>query len=178
MIKLHLGCGRRNFGNDWVHIDGGNYDHLDFHDVTKLPYENNIIDLIYSSHMLEYLDREEVVIILKEWQRVLKKTGTLRIAVPDFEPVTKLYLKGYKLEKFLGPLFGKMRMGDKTIYHKTVYDFESIKSLLENCGFQNVKKYDWRKTDHAAFDDHSQAYIPHMDKEDGTLISLNIECTK
>ena len=93
MIKLHLGCGRRNFGNDWVHIDGGNYDHLDFHDVTKLPYENNIIDLIYSSHMLEYLDREEVVIILKEWQRVLKKTGTLRIAVPDFEPVTKLYLK-------------------------------------------------------------------------------------
>jgi hypothetical protein len=28
------------------------------------------------------------------------------------------------------------------------------------------------------FDDHSQAYIPHMDKENGTLISLNIETIK
>jgi hypothetical protein len=28
------------------------------------------------------------------------------------------------------------------------------------------------------FDDHSQAYLPHMDKENGTLISLNIEAVK
>jgi len=27
-------------------------------------------------------------------------------------------------------------------------------------------------------DDHSQAYLPHMDKENGILISLNIEATK
>ncbi|HAI38830.1 MAG TPA: methyltransferase, partial [Maribacter sp.] len=39
-------------------------------------------------------------------------------------------------------------------------------------------KYDWRQTEHAKFDDHSQAYIPHMDKENGTLISLNIEAVK
>jgi len=29
MIKLHLGCGWRDFGSDWIHIDGGDYPHLD-----------------------------------------------------------------------------------------------------------------------------------------------------
>ena len=38
--------------------------------------------------------------------------------------------------------------------------------------------WDWRKVDHGKFDDHSQAYIPHMQKETGTLISLNIEAVK
>ena len=28
------------------------------------------------------------------------------------------------------------------------------------------------------FDDHSQAYLPHMDKENGTSMSLNVECIK
>ena len=43
---------------------------------------------------------------------------------------------------------------------------------------KDVKRYDWRDTEHAEFDDHSQAYLPHMDKENGTLISLNIEAVK
>ena len=30
IIKLHLGCGWRSFGNDWIHIDDGDYDHLDY----------------------------------------------------------------------------------------------------------------------------------------------------
>jgi hypothetical protein len=30
----------------------------------------------------------------------------------------------------------------------------------------------------AGFDDYSQAYIPHMDKEGGRLISLNLEAEK
>ena len=72
MTKLHLGCGWRNFGDEWVHIDGGDYDHLDHHDITKLPYEDESVDLIYASHVLEYFDREEVVSILQEWTRVLK----------------------------------------------------------------------------------------------------------
>ena len=33
MIKINLGCGWRNFGKDWHHIDGGSYDHLDSNDM-------------------------------------------------------------------------------------------------------------------------------------------------
>jgi len=179
MVKLNLGCGKRDFGSDWIHIDGAEYPHLDSQNIESLDYRNKSVDLIYASHVIEYFDRREVLSVLKEWKRVLRIDGVLRIAVPDFYQMAKLYLvDSYDLEKFLGPLYGKMVMLKKTIYHKTVYDFNDLKELLEEVGFRNIKKYDWRETDHSEFDDHSQAYIPHMDKENGTLISLNVECLK
>ena len=179
MIKLHLGCGWRDFGDDWVHVDGGDYDHLDHDDITKLPYEDESVDLIYASHVLEYFDREEVLPVLQEWKRVLKSGGVLRIAVPNFEAMAIMYVESrYSLAKFLGPLYGKMNMGDKAIYHKTTYDFDDLSEMLKSVGVNSVKRYDWRKTEHSDLDDHSQAYIPHMDKETGVLISLNIEGVK
>ena len=184
MTKLHLGCGWRDFGDDWVHIDGGDYDHLNYHDITKLPFKDESADLIYASHVLEYFDREEAVPILREWVRVLKKGGILRIAVPDFEAMAIMYvmtrntIEQHRLANFIGPLYGKMQMGNQTIYHKTAYDFSDLSLMLKCLGIQSVKRYDWRETEHAEFDDHSQAYIPHMDKENGTLISLNIEGVK
>ena len=78
----------------------------------------------------------------------------------------------------LGPLYGKMEMDGSFIYHKTTYDFYSLSVLLNSLGFEDIRLYDWRKTEHCQFDDHSQAYFPHMDKENGTLISLNVECNK
>ena len=179
MVKLNLGCGKRDFGSDWIHIDGADYPHIDSQNIESLDYRDKSVDLIYASHVIEYFDRKEVLSVLKEWKRVLRIDGVLRIAVPDFYQMAKLYLvDSYDLEKFLGPLYGKMVMLKKTIYHKTVYDFNDLKELLEEVGFRNVKKYDWRETEHSEFDDHSQAYIPHMDKENGTLISLNVECLK
>jgi predicted SAM-dependent methyltransferase len=179
MTKLHLGCGWRDFGPDWVHIDGGDYPHLKYKDITLLPFEDNTVDLIYASHVVEYFDREEVLSILKEWNRVLKHGAVLRIAVPNFRVISELYLnENMPIEKFLGPMYGKMKMDNQTIYHRTIYDFNSLKNTLESCGFTNTSEYDWRKTEHSMFDDHSQAYIPHMDKENGTLISLNIETIK
>ena len=179
MTKLNLGCGWRNFGEDWVHIDGGDYAHLDSHDITRLPYEDKSVDLIYASCVIEYFDREEVVDVLTEWLRVLRFGGKLRLSVPDFEVISDLYTrKDYSLDLFLGPLYGKMSMGQNTIYHKTVYDYKSIETLLVDSGFNNIHRYNWRDTEHAQFDDHSQAYLPHMDKENGTLIQLNVEAEK
>ena len=178
-MKFNIGCGWRNFGDDWIHIDGGDYDHLDSNDIFITEYESNTADLIYASHYIEYLDREEVIPLLERWKEVLKPNGVMRLAVPDFEVYANLYSSGeYPLDNFLGVLNRKMPMSDKTIYHKTVYDFDSIKKLLEGVGMKEVKKYDWEKTEHSEFDDHSQAYLPHMDKENGTLMSLNVECLK
>jgi predicted SAM-dependent methyltransferase len=180
MIKLHLGCGPRNFGDDWVHIDGGDYDHLDSYDIINLPVDDNSVDLIYASHVLEYFDREEAGDILGKWFKALKAGGVLRLAVPDFHAMVRLYFEqNLPLETFLGPLYGKMKMGGETIYHKTTYDQESLVKLLEEkVGFSETSLYNWDKTCHGDKDDHSQAYIPHMDKENGALISLNVECKK
>jgi len=180
MIKINMGCGWRDFGDSWIHIDSGDYDHLDYKSITDLnQFADNSIDLIYASHVVEYFDREEVVPLLDEWKRVLKPSGILRIAVPNFKEMSDLYSSGkYTLDSFVGLLYGKMPMGKQTIYHKTTYDFLSLKKVLESSGYKKVKLYDWRETDHSEFDDHSQAYLPHMDKENGVLMSLNVECVK
>jgi len=178
-VKLHLGCGKRDFGPEWIHIDGGDFPHLYSHDVSKLPFGDNSVDIIYASHVLEYFDRDEVIEILKEWRRTLKINGTLRLAVPDFRKMMFLYLrKDYPIENFLGPIYGKMKMIRNTIYHKTAYDYESLFFLLKNNGFKDMRFWNWEKVEHGKFDDFSQSYLPHMDKENGTLISLNIECNK
>ena len=179
MIKINMGCVWRNFGKDWDHIDGGDYSHLDSKDIFNLPYEDGSVDLIYASHVIEYFDRDEVKDVLNEWIRVLKPGGKLRLAVPNFSEMAILYSKDIiKLNDILGPLYGKMPMGKETIYHKTTYDFNSLENLLIDLGLKEIKKYDWKDTEHSKFDDHSQAYIPHMDKDNGTLISLNVECKK
>jgi predicted SAM-dependent methyltransferase len=178
-MKLNLGCGWRDFGPDWIHIDGGEYPHLHSKDIVSLPFKDNSADVIYSSHVIEYFNRTEILDVLKEWYRVLKPNGVLRLAVPDFQVMAQLYVKGeYQLDRFLGPIYGRMSMSGKTIYHRTTYDYESLKNILEFCGFEDVLRYDWKKTDHSGHDDHSQAYLPHLDKENGTLISLNVEAIK
>ena len=178
-MKFNIGCGWRNFGKDWIHIDGGDYDHINSDDIFIRDYENNSANLIYASHFIEYFDRQEVAKLLQRWKEVLKPNGILRLAVPNFEVYAKLYInKKISLDNSLGPLYGKMKMGNETIYHKTAYDFFSLKKLLKEIGMRNIKKYNWRETDHSKFDDHSQAYFPHLEKESGTLMSLNMECIK
>ena len=178
-MKINIGCGQRNFGKEWIHIDGADYDHIDSKDLLMKEYENKSVELIYASHLIEYFDRKEIIPILKRWREVLKPNGILRLAVPNFEVYAKLYSeKKISLDDSLGPLFGKMEMGNKTIYHKTTYDYSSLKKILQEVGMRNISKYNWRQTSHSMFDDHSQAYFPHMDKDNGTLMSLNMECIK
>ena len=179
MKKINLGCGWRNFGSDWIHIDGGDYSHLDSKDIFNLPYEDNSIDLIYASHVIEYFNRKEIIPIINKWFTKLKPGGIFRVAVPNFAEIARMYaVEGYDLQKFVGLLYGKMPMGDQTIYHKTTYDFPHLSSLLKESGFSTVNYYNWKDTNHSQFDDHSQAYIPHMDKENGVLMSLNVEAIK
>lgn len=179
MIKLHLGCGKRNFGHGWYHVDAHPYPHVDSSDIRLCSFSKNEIDIIYASHFLEYLTPGEAKCLLNMWLYVLKPGGLIRLAVPDFEAMMKLYVFGrYDLQSFLGPIYGEMESAGKTIFHKTGYDFRILKQLLEDVGFVNVERYCWRDTEHSHIDDHSQAYLPHMDRKEGTLISLNVEATK
>ena len=120
--------------------------------------------------------------MLDEWYRVLKKGGLLRVAVPDFESIIKVYSKYRDLDHrgILGPLYGKWPRKNRHdfIYHRIVYDFNSLYRILEKANFKNISRYDWQNTEHANIDDYSQSYIPHMDKENGILISLNVEAYK
>ena len=71
-----------------------------------------------------------------------------------------------------------MNCNDNIIFHKICFDKKSLTTVLLKNGFKNVRPWDHKLVDHGDFDDHSQAYLPHMDKENGILISLNLECEK
>jgi len=181
MVQLHLGCGKRYIPG-FIHIDLADFPHIDYKtDVSRLSMvEDNSGDLIYACHILEYFDRIQIKDVLWEWHRILKPKGILRIAVPDFEALVKAYQQYSNISLIIGPLYGRWEIGEsqKVFYHRTVYDFESLKNVLEVAGFINIHRYDWRNTIHKDYDDYSQAYIPHMDKENGLLISLNVEGEK
>jgi predicted SAM-dependent methyltransferase len=176
-LKLHLGCGKRYLPG-FVHIDAVPYDHVDYvHVVEQLPmFGDNSVDLIYSCHVLEHFRRAEVAGVLAEWFRVLRPGGVLRTAVPDFEKLVEVYRATGDLSLVIGPLVG--RQDYLYNFHYSVFDFAALKRALEAAGFVEVHHYDWRDTEHADVDDYSQAYLPHMDKEHGVLISLNVACRK
>jgi len=176
-MKLHLGCGKRHIPG-FVHIDAVDYPHVDHvATIDNLSFiQDASVDLIYNCHVLEHFKRRDVRRVLQEWHRVLKPGGILRISVPDFAKLCEVYQKFGQLDHVIGALFGRQDY----LYniHYNVFDFPTLKRELESAGFIDVRRYDWRETEHAHIDDYSQAYIPHMDKENGILISLNVECAK
>lgn len=176
-MKLHLGCGKR-FLEGFYHIDALAYPHVDHQgSVTNLSmFSDETIDLIYASHLLEHFGRDEYKSVLAEWFRVLKPGAVLRLAVPDFEKVVLLYSKQKTMDGLLGFLVGGQR--DEYDFHKNVFDFKSLSDSLLATGFKETRRWDYRKTEHNEVDDYSQAYLPHMDKENGVLMSLNIEAVK
>lgn len=176
-MKLHLGCGPR-YIEGYVHIDAVPHDHIDVvSTIDKLPFiEDETVDLIYNCHVLEHFQRNVAVDVLSEWARVLKPGGLIRTSVPDFAALCDVYRDTQDLGLVIGPLFG--RQNYLYNFHYNVYDMTSIAADLEAAGFENVRRYEWRTTEHAEVDDYSQAYVPHMDKENGVLISLNVEASK
>lgn len=176
-MKLHLGCGSK-YINNFINIDILDSSKADIIcDVVSLEvFQEKTIDLIYACHVLEHFGRNKYKDALKRWFDLLKPNGILRLSVPDIEACFNFYSKTKELDKIIGLLYGKQ--DNPYNIHYIGFDFNSIKTSLIDIGFKEIKRYDWKNTEHFHIDDFSQAYLPHMDKENGMLMSLNIEAVK
>ena len=179
-MKLHIGCGKK-FIPGFVHVDALPYDHVDHvcaaDDLSFL--EDGSVSLIYACHILEHFGREAFKEPLREWFRVLEPGGVLRLAVPDFAACARLYVEG-QLDNGILDIMGLVVGGqrDQYDYHYVIFDETMLSAALRDIGFDAVRRWDWRRTEHSDLDDYSQAYLPHMDKDNGTLVSLNLEAEK
>ena len=180
-MKLSLGAGKKVLnGYHSVDLVSGADFERPIDDLSC--FEDNIIDEIYSSHSLEYFDFIQVSSVLTEWNRVLAPNGVLRLSVPDFDQLLKVYTQSsFNIDKIVGPLFGRWDLNGKYIYHKCVYNRSKLTSLLTQAGFSSIR--DWNSLEffesfHPDYDDYSRAFFPHMDFNNGFQISLNIVCNK
>lgn len=176
-MKLHVGCGSVILPG-WTNLDIEKLPGVDIIDdittLTKIP--DNSCDIIYASHVLEHVGRTEFEDVIRIWNKKLKKNGTLRIAVPDFEKIITWYQKTKQIIDIVGLVSGGQKT--KYDYHKMIYDKKSLTEILLKMGFHDIQEWDWRQTDHGKFDDYSQSYLPHMEKDNGLLMSLNLEAIK
>jgi len=176
-MKLHIGCGNRYIPG-WVNLDINRDLKVDIVDDAGAlgKIANLSCDIIYVSHVLEHFGRHEFLEILKVWHSKLKVGGILRLSVPDFDGIVSVYNKTGDLPQLLGLLCGGQR--NCYDYHKIVFNKELLTSSLLSVGFANICEWDWKETCHSEIDDYSQAYLPHLDKEAGTLVSLNLEAIR
>ncbi len=180
VIKLHLGCGHRYIPG-FVHVDLNPAPHVDHvADVSDLCFiQSNSSSLVYACHVLEHFGRHEYMRVLKEWHRILMPGGVLRLSVPDFAACAALYYEeglSDGLTGLIGLISGGQR--DDKDFHRMIFDETFLTAGLHRAGFFDVKRWDWRTTEHCDIDDFSQAYLPHLDKTNGRLMSLNIEAQK
>jgi predicted SAM-dependent methyltransferase len=176
-LKFNFGCGNKPI-QGFINVDiqpGPGVDLV--WDVTQLvgKIQPSCADTIYCCHTLEHIDKKIIVDLLKEWRSFLKPGGIIRIAVPDFEAIVEWYINGGSIDNLVGLTVG----GNKNAFdnHKNLFDFHRLGAYLLEAGFRNIRSWDWKETEHKDHDDFSQAYLPHMQKETGMLMSLNLEAT-
>lgn len=176
-LKLHLGCGDVSL-DGYINIDARYLPNVDKVENAQFlrSYSEGSVDVIYACAILEHFTRWEYVGVLQRWNDLLRPGGILRISVPDFEALTNYYKKCGDIRKLIGMFYGGQDY--KENFHHMCWDFNMLKEDLENVGFKDIHKYDWRNTEHSNVDDFSQSYLPHMDKENGQLMHLNVEATK
>lgn len=93
MNYLNLGCGNR-FHPTWTNVNFTTTGPgVIAHNLMEgIPFPDNSFDVVYHSHILEHFSKSQAPLFLKECYRVLRPQGTIRIAVPDLEQITRSYI--------------------------------------------------------------------------------------
>ncbi len=185
-MKLHLGCGHKKLPG-FVNIDIDPSVKPDLIDdiFTLADMKEESADLIYACHVLEHIKFWDVRQVLMRWNDILKPGGILRLSVPDMDAVFAHYFYWKDLKGLHSLLWGAQ--SNEYHFHKSGWDYETLKEELEDVFFDDVRLWYWEDTEpHNYIDDYSQAYWPkkicqyknkHITTE-GKLMSLNVEGTK
>jgi hypothetical protein len=137
-LRLNVGCGHIPMP-DYVNVDRRELPGVDvIADVTDLPFEDDAVAEIYSSHLLEHFP-EEILrrVLLLHWRKKLRPGGVLRVIVPDAEAMINDFVAG---EMSFGDLrdvtFGGQDYGGD--FHFTMFSRDHIKGLLTELGFGDL----------------------------------------
>jgi predicted SAM-dependent methyltransferase len=168
-IKLELGSGKKRGANGWTTLDRTPGCDL-YCDLAKgIPFPDQSVTAIYSSHVFEHLTYKEAQILLDECLRVLIPGGKFSICVPN----ARLYLSAYVNnrditdERFFEyrPAYNRTTRMDYVNYvaymdgeHKYMFDEENLVYILRQKGFKNARLRSFDKSLDREARDHESIY--------------------
>jgi len=83
-VRLDIGCGKTT-PEGWLGLDQIDFGQKYVHDIRKgIPFPDDSVDEVRSSHFVEHLTGEERIIFFNELWRVLKKGATAQIVTPNW----------------------------------------------------------------------------------------------
>lgn len=141
LIRLNLGSGD-------VPLDGYvNIDRKNGQEAYPLACEDDSVDEIRASHLLEHFPKHQTEEVMAHWVKKLKPGGVLKIAVPDLAALVALYQssltdsersaekKGWVAAALLGG------QTDENDYHKMVFDAQTLEYLLRVSGLIRIEPW-------------------------------------
>jgi predicted SAM-dependent methyltransferase len=164
--KLQIGCGG-NILKGWLNSDYQPKSDKILHlDVTKsFPFKENLLDYVFSEHMVSQFTYLQGSKMFAECYRILKPGGKLRLSTPDLSFLIDLY-KSEKSElqkaylKWATESFIKTAPYCEDTFvinnfvrdwdHKFIYDEKVLRYSLEKVGFAEIKKCDLRDSEDEA----------------------------
>ena len=161
-IRLNIGCGT-DYKEGWINIDN-NSDHnitrLDLNwDLRHyLPFPNDSVDFIFNEHFLEHLTVEQGKNAIREFLRVLKPGGVLRIAMPDLDKTVAEYynedwkntpvIKNFGLD-FIQTRAERINISFRWWGHQWLYNYEELeRRIREAVPGVTVIQCELRKSEH------------------------------
>jgi predicted SAM-dependent methyltransferase len=121
------------------------------HDLNRaLPFADASVDVVYSSHALEHLSREQGKQLLYEVHRVLRSDGLLRLIVPDLEFGVRRYLQtlnGEEGTQASAHLLNWLGLCNREARapHLWMYDEPALRQLLTDAGFVRIRRCTYRQ---------------------------------
>ncbi len=117
--------------------------------VNGLPFDDVSCCVVRCSHMSEHLKYDDILKVLKEFNRVLGQGGMLRVYVPDARKITEDWLRGDITAKRCNYyLLGKQE--NEFGLHRYLFNLDELNRLVVLSGFMilgnqprhNAYKYD------------------------------------
>jgi predicted SAM-dependent methyltransferase len=150
-IQLELGAAPRPEIKGWTSVDLNPAADI-HHDLREpLPFPDNSVDEIYSSHMLEhFVYPEPMLSLLRDCNRMLKPGGRIRIAVPNARLFLNAYFnpEDFDRERFCGWEVGlhytsRIDVVNFIAYlggeHRFMFDDDNLPRVLAEAGFHEAR---------------------------------------
>ena len=165
-MKLNIGGEEKKEG--WKVLNIQKKEAVDYvGDITDLSqFEDNSIDEIYASHVIEHVTLKNVEKTFKGIHRILKDNGKFYISVPDMDILCKVFTDPKAPTKVKFHIMRIMFVGqiDDYDYHYVGWNYIFMKEFLFKTGFKKTE----RVKSFSLFKDTSD-YAPY-----GAPISLNV----